>query len=239
MHPWFVWIYWIDPLSYAFESLLSNEFKGQTIPCANNNLIPNYLPQYLDGPAACSGVGGAQPFATTVSGEDYLASLSYSPSHIWRNVGIIFAWWALFAGLTIFFTRRWRDASEAGRNLVVPREKAKQHASTLNDEESSLSTSTKRSTSASTQDQEKSDGKQDKQLVRNTSVFTWRNLTYTVKTPTGDRVLLDNVHGYVKPGMLGALMGSSGAGKTTCKPLIESILIQLPPLELAKSVCCY
>ncbi|KAJ5124540.1 uncharacterized protein N7515_008365 [Penicillium bovifimosum] len=27
--------------------------------------------------------------------------------------------------------------------------------------------------------------------------------------------LLDNVHGWVKPGMLGALMGSSGAGKTT------------------------
>lgn len=36
-----------------------------------------------------------------------------------------------------------------------------------------------------------------------------------MKTPNGDRTLLDNVHGYVKPGMLGALMGSSGAGKTT------------------------
>ena len=55
-------------------------------------------------------------------------------------------------------------------------------------------------------------------LVRNTSVFTWRNLTYTVKTPDGDRVLLDNIDGYVKPGMLGALMGSSGAGKT---PLLD------------------
>jgi ABC-type multidrug transport system ATPase subunit len=51
--------------------------------------------------------------------------------------------------------------------------------------------------------------------MRNTSVFTWRNLSYVVKTPSGDRTLLDNVHGYVKPGMLGALMGSSGAGKTT------------------------
>lgn len=46
-------------------------------------------------------------------------------------------------------------------------------------------------------------------------MFTWQNLSYTVKTPSGDRKLLDNVHGYVKPGMLGALMGSSGAGKTT------------------------
>jgi ABC-type multidrug transport system ATPase subunit len=46
-------------------------------------------------------------------------------------------------------------------------------------------------------------------------VFTWKNLVYTVKTPTGDRVLLDHIYGWVKPGMLGALMGSSGAGKTT------------------------
>jgi ABC-type multidrug transport system ATPase subunit len=55
----------------------------------------------------------------------------------------------------------------------------------------------------------------DENLNRNTSIFTWKNLTYTVQTPTGDRVLLDNIHGWVKPGMLGALMGSSGAGKTT------------------------
>lgn len=59
------------------------------------------------------------------------------------------------------------------------------------------------------------DTKVDDQLIRNTSVFTWKNLSYTVKTPSGDRVLLDNVQGWVKPGMLGALMGSSGAGKTT------------------------
>ena len=36
-----------------------------------------------------------------------------------------------------------------------------------------------------------------------------------MKTPTGDRALLDNVYGWVKPGMHGAFMGSSGAGKTT------------------------
>lgn len=235
---------------------MANEFKGTTIPCVNNNLIPNFLPQYQDGPAACSGVGGARPFASTVRGEDYLDSLSYSPSHIWRNVGILFAWWALYVALTIFFTRRWRDAGDAGRNLVVPREKAKQHAiAAVDDEESALPT--RGNSNASSRGQEKLDAeldnekdtdtdkekdadidespprvanaaapapdrdgakaRPDKQLVRNTSVFTWRNLTYTVKTPTGDRVLLDNVHGYVKPGMLGALMGSSGAGKTTCK----------------------
>ena len=52
-------------------------------------------------------------------------------------------------------------------------------------------------------------------FIKNTAIFTWENLTYTVKTAEGDRVLLNNVNGFVKPGTLGALMGSSGAGKTT------------------------
>ena len=32
----------------------------------------------------------------------------------------------------------------------------------------------------------------------------------------GSLKLLDDVYGYVKPGTLTALMGASGAGKTTC-----------------------
>ena len=96
MHPWFVWIYWIDPMAYGFDALLSNELKDTVIPCANNNLIPNFLPQYQDpSHQACTGVRGAQPYDTSITGEAYLSSISYSPSHIWRNVGILFAWWVL------------------------------------------------------------------------------------------------------------------------------------------------
>ena len=96
MNDWFGWIFWIDPLAYGFDALLSNELQDTVIPCANNNLIPNFLPQYQN-PAhqACSGVSGARPYETSVTGEAYLQSLSYSPSHIWRNVGILFAWWLL------------------------------------------------------------------------------------------------------------------------------------------------
>lgn len=93
MQPWFVWIFWINPLSYGFESLMANEFEGTTIPCVYNNLVPNYLPQYED-PAhqSCAGLAGAAPGAVSLTGEKYLRSLSYSPSHVWRNVDILFAW---------------------------------------------------------------------------------------------------------------------------------------------------
>lgn len=89
MHPWFVWIYWIDPLAYGFSGMLANEFKGKIIPCVGVNLVPTG-PGYNDmAHAACSGVGGALPGATSLTGEQYLASLSYSTGNIWRSFGIL------------------------------------------------------------------------------------------------------------------------------------------------------
>jgi ABC-type uncharacterized transport system YnjBCD ATPase subunit len=215
MHPWFVWIYWINPLSYGFESLLSNEFKDTVIPCALTNLVPNYLPQYQNSShQACAGIAGAPTGATSVTGEQYLASLSYSPSNIWRNVGILFAWWILFVVLTVFFTLRWNDAAGSAGALLIPRENHKKavHILAPADEEAQI---TEMQPRTSPDGNETGGNQTQTSLVRNTSIFTWRNLSYVVKTPSGDRTLLDNVHGYVKPGSLGALMGASGAGKTT------------------------
>jgi ABC-type multidrug transport system permease subunit/ABC-type multidrug transport system ATPase subunit len=221
MHPWFVWIYWINPLAYGFESIMANEFEGQTIECAYNNLIPNYLPQYQDAAhQSCAGIAGALPGATSLTGDQYLATLSYSKSHIWRNVGILFAWWFLFVGLTIWFTTRWNDAAGSTGALLIPRENHKKvpkaPTQSPGDEEAQIHEKAPRGDPAgSGANTNASSGDLSANLMRNTSVFTWRNLSYVVKTPTGDRTLLDKVNGYVRPGMLGALMGSSGAGKTT------------------------
>lgn len=214
MHPWFVWIYWINPLAYAFESLLANEFHGRVIPCAANNLVPSGPGYTDDGFAACTGVGGATPGASFVTGDQYLSYLAYSHSHLWRNLGILWAWWALFAGLTIFFTNRWLPSSGGGM-LLVPREHKAQSRLLTNDEESQTKEKVVTSSSTSTTEPEKKNSELENSLIKNTSVFTWKDLSYTVKTPSGDRLLLDNVQGWIKPGKLGALMGSSGAGKTT------------------------
>jgi len=214
MHPWFAWLYWLDPLAYGYQSLSGIEFHDQIIPCANNNLVPNG-PGYTDSAfQACTGVRGAPRGASTLTGDDYLSGLAYSASHVWRNFGIIWAWWALFVFLTIFFTSRWNQASGNSGFLVIPREKAKKAKHLTADEESQGPNASANEKAAGDASNERSNNV-DQQLIRNTSIFTWKNLSYTVKTPSGDRVLLENVHGYVKPGMLGALMGSSGAGKTT------------------------
>ncbi|OAA77121.1 ABC-2 type transporter [Akanthomyces lecanii RCEF 1005] len=212
MHDWFVWIFWIDPLSYSFDALLSNEFHNKVIPCVGNNLIPSG-PSYDDAKSqACAGVGGAVAGQTYIDGDAYLASLSYSHDHMWRNFGIIWAWWVLFVAITIITTTRWHAASEDGPSLVIPREKAGLRKVRMADEERGQKTAV----SSNSPSRDGSDDETSQpNLIRNTSIFTWKNLSYTVKTPQGDLLLLDNVQGWVRPGNLTALMGSSGAGKTT------------------------
>jgi len=47
-------------------------------------------------------------------------------------------------------------------------------------------------------------------------VFTWEGVNYHIPVSRGTRQLLSDVYGYVKPRTLTAVMGASGAGKTTC-----------------------
>lgn len=220
MHPWLGWLYWLNPVAYAFDSLMGNEFYDKTIPCAGVNLIP-HGEAYSNMDSAhqsCAGVRGAEPRSNVVLGTQYLSALSYSHGHLWRNFGILWAWWAFYVTITIWATMRWRDASASGASLLIPREKLAHHQRSLNidDEESQAQNClNNRSVSESTTFPDTEKQANDAQLVKNTSIFTWKNLTYTVETPSGPRVLLENVNGWVKPGMLGALMGASGAGKTT------------------------
>ncbi|KAJ4194416.1 hypothetical protein NW755_003170 [Fusarium falciforme] len=216
MHPWFVWIFWINPMAYGFDALLSNEFHNKIIPCVGPNLVPSGPSFNNADHQACAGVGGARPGQNFVTGDDYLASLSYGHSHLWRNFGIIWAWWALFVALTVIATSKWHNASEDGPSLLIPRENAHVTAALRQaDEEGQVSEKKAVSNRDGVVADDTGSNSDGEDLVRNTSVFTWKNLTYTVKTPSGDRTLLDNVQGWVKPGMLGALMGASGAGKTT------------------------
>lgn len=60
------------------------------------------------------------------------------------------------------------------------------------------------------------ESKIDHSVFSHRKALTWERLNYTVPVSGGTRRLLHDVYGYVKPGTLTALMGASGAGKTTC-----------------------
>ena len=110
-------------------------------------------------------------------------------------------------------------STASGAQLKFARNKATLAADSFydgsNDVEKQISTTRPDDKIATEKSSVDSSAQTEKGLIQNTSVFTWRDLTYTVKTSGGDRVLLDSVNGFIKPGTLGALMGSSGAGKVS------------------------
>ena len=61
----------------------------------------------------------------------------------------------------------------------------------------------------------KQDSKGSDLNIASKAVLTWENLCSDVPVPSGRLRLLKDVFGYVRPGVLTALMGASGAGKTT------------------------
>ncbi|KAM5353518.1 hypothetical protein ACJ41O_000168 [Fusarium nematophilum] len=93
MLTWCRWINYINPLAYAFESLMVNEFHNRQFLC--NQFIPPY-PDADMANKVCSTVGSVQG-NSMVEGDAYInSSFSYYHSHKWRNVGIVIAF-------TIFF----------------------------------------------------------------------------------------------------------------------------------------
>ena len=211
---WFGWIYWINPVGYAFEAVLANEFSDRTMDCAPSQLVPqgpNVDPAYQ----GCA-LTGAQPNSNKVSGSDYLnVSFSYSRSNLWRNFGVVIAFSMLYLLVTVIATETVSFVQSGGGALIFAKTKrAKQVVKEDGpaDEEkvvSGQSTSTTSSNTAQEEDQAM------ESISSSASVFTWKNVEYTVPYQGGERKLLNGVNGYAKPGVMVALVGASGAGKST------------------------
>jgi len=215
MLSWCRWLNYVDPLGYAFEALMVNEFHDREFTCTDfvpNPLIPGYENV---GPASrtCSTIG-SRPGAASVNGDAYVGSaFRYFWDNRWRDFGIILVFMAGFLvtymvaaelvsakkskGEVLVFRRGHRPAAfkehhkgdaEAGKRLSGPAVLAASAAAA--DKETGL-------------------------LQKQTSVFHWQDVSYEVKIKKETRRILDNIDGFIRPGTLTALMGVSGAGKTT------------------------
>lgn len=211
MHPWFEWIHYLNPIYYAFEILIANEFHGREFACSQ------FVPSYADlsgNSFACSSPGSIAG-QTTVSGDQYIAvNFAYSYTHVWRNVGILFAF--LVGFLVIYFIACEVNSSttSTAEALVFRRGHEPAHMRRGHEKSESDIESAEAEAVRETSTDEES-GKGMAAIQPQTDIFTWSDVCYDIEIKGEPRRLLDHVSGWVKPGTLTALMGVSGAGKTT------------------------
>lgn len=215
MRPWLKWLIWVNPVQYAFESLMSNEFYNLDIQCTPPYLVPegpNSTPQHQ----SCL-IQGSQPGQTVVRGSNYIQTgYTYSRSHIWRNFGIIIAWFIFFVALTMIGMELQRP-NKGGSSVTVflrgqaPKDVDDALKNKTSPEDEEGGDHTNRSPQNTENDPDASETKVEG-IARNTAIFTWQNVSYDIPVKGGQKRLLDDVQGYVKPGRLTAMMGASGAG---------------------------
>lgn len=123
MHPWFRWFAYIDPVSYAFESLMNNEFSDRQFPCSM--LVPEG-PDYAQadaGTKACTVVSaGANP--RLIDGNLSLAdNFHYSSQHLWRNLRVLIVFAIFLCALNLVGTETISSEQQGGNCRLSPRRK--------------------------------------------------------------------------------------------------------------------
>ncbi|KAJ9156438.1 Multidrug resistance protein cdr1 [Pleurostoma richardsiae] len=204
MQGWLRWINYLNPIAYAYESLIVNELSGREFPCVQ--FVPAY-PTASGAEHTCSTPGGAAG-ADFVSGDVVMnATYKYYHAHLWRNLGILFGF-MIFFFFTYIVAAELVTASRSKGEILVFR---RGHKTLSAAKPATEHYSTDRSPSSATEVRESVPPEPPKQQ----DIFHWKDVCYDINIKGEHRRLLDYVDGWVKPGTLTVLMGASGAGKTT------------------------
>ncbi|KAH7438824.1 hypothetical protein KP509_04G032700 [Ceratopteris richardii] len=202
IHPWWLWAFWISPLSYSQNAIAVNEFLAPRWKKLSSNGKQLYL-NILE--------------SRGLEREDYW---------YWIAIGALIGYMFLFnllvtVALGYLDPRRGSHALSSRENLVSNENRERDNAKAANkmveinmqSMEISSSTSSKRK-----------DRREGISLPFQPLSLTFQNVCYYVDMPPemrkegvkGERLqLLRNVSGAFRPRILTALLGVSGAGKTT------------------------
>jgi ATP-binding cassette subfamily G (WHITE) protein 2 (PDR) len=222
---WFRWIHYINPLAYAFEGLMINEFANRDFLCSN--FVPSGEDYMKVSPRnrMCSIVGAALG-ADTVSGDDYLRfGFGYEKNHVVRYVNV-----SLLALLVVnCFDCQLIECciANTGRNLValitfmaifmfaylvatekVLAKKCKGEILLFKRRHKPQFRRQKHLEIYSGVDLHKysADGDPISKIQRQSSIFQWKDICLDVKIGGRECRILDHVDGWIKPGTLTALM---------------------------------
>lgn len=195
MRPWLAWIRWINPVFYAFEAIIANEYHGLQAKCVE------YLPDYpsLSGLSFVCLEVGAVAGEHFVSGDRYIEKqYGFLYSHLWRNLGILFAFMIGLHLLYFVITELVTDTVSKPESLSFLPGHIPQNMSRGDEEMKDVPKVSKELS----QPPSMFPGS----LPKHENIFTWKGLCYDIPIKGGTKRLLDDVSGWVKPGTLTALM---------------------------------
>lgn len=222
------WINYLDPIAYAFEALIANEFGGQRYRCAS--YVPanamGAFPKYDIGAESLSHVCtvvGSVPGQAYVDGDRYIGdSFNYHSGNLWRNFGILWVFFFVYLFLYLGGTEYISAAKSKGEVLVFRRGMMPKQTRGGEDAEGGRTMASEKGPVDTAAVDTAASRDLAGTIQRQTSIFHWGDVCYDIKIKNEPRRLLDHVDGWVKPGTLTALMGVSGAGKTTLLDVLAS-----------------
>lgn len=197
--------------------MMAAEFHGRQFSCAADSIIPAG-PGYGDAAFQSCASKGVAAGELGLDGDAYLVGqFGFRHENIGRNYGILllFIVVLLAAAMWLVESVDWADGGGQALEVAGAGTPAKSKGV---DEESDGRTG---DGPAVVTDPSPKDGSDFP--LRSKQAFTWRNLHYTVPHKDGEKELLRDVSGYCEPGRLTALVGASGAGKSTCESRSHSL----------------
>ncbi|KAG5718995.1 Brefeldin A resistance protein [Termitomyces sp. T112] len=222
MKRWLFWIYYINPVSYAWQGCMENEFMRISLTCDGNAVIPRNgfgITKYPDvlGPNQACTLFGATSGSNIISGQAYLkAGYNIDTADLWRRDFLVLVGFMLAFQITQILALEFYP--QYGHNFSIKifakeTDEVKKRNSALRERKHQRMEDLDKYVD---QDKEVVEQEKTAAVQSHQKAFTWENLNYHVPVLGGQTRLLHDVFGYVKPGTLTALMGASGAGKTTC-----------------------
>jgi ABC-type multidrug transport system ATPase subunit len=206
-------------LAYSFEGALANEFSDRIMECAPGQLVPQG-PGIDPAFQGCS-LPGSGINSRTVSGADYIGTAySYTRSKLWQNWLVTVAFGVLYILVTAIATELISFDNGGAGALVFKKPWFWQKKTQVKKVDEETAVSDKKAEAGDdglgrTMTNGKSEDEALASLAKSESVFTWRDVKYSVPFRGETKQILNGVSGFAKPGKMVALMGASGAGKTT------------------------
>ncbi|GMF50699.1 unnamed protein product [Phytophthora fragariaefolia] len=204
---WLAWLYWLDPVAWTVRSIAVSQYRSSELDVC-----------------VYKGVDYCSMYGQTM-GEYSLGLFDVPSEKVWVVYGVVYLVATYFVAMTISCFVLEYHRYERPENVVLPHE-----TSNMVSEEAAYNLISSPQASASMNDFSNDDVlvgiKAGHQANTPPVTIAFKDLWYTVSVPGGrgqaakEVELLKSVTGYALPGTMTALMGSTGAGKTTLMDVI-------------------